>query len=112
MSYYRVIPRDLFNEGNLLKCYGKLYIELEKIGMENRLIHVRPESNFEVVQDESGFTYLNNVYMTSIQFYRPLNSREDWPLYALNVETDDEYSVFDNEGNLDEEFKKFLNSSI
>ena len=29
MTYRRVIPRDLFNEGNLLKCLGKLYVQAE-----------------------------------------------------------------------------------
>ncbi len=27
--YARVIPRDLFNEANLLKCFGNLYLRLE-----------------------------------------------------------------------------------
>lgn len=29
MSYFRVIPRDLFNEASLLKCYGRLAILLD-----------------------------------------------------------------------------------
>ncbi len=29
MTYKRVIPRDLFNEANLLKCYGALWIALD-----------------------------------------------------------------------------------
>jgi hypothetical protein len=31
MGYTRVIPRDLFNEANLLKCIGGLYIALEHV---------------------------------------------------------------------------------
>lgn len=27
MTYRRVIPRDLFNEADLLKCLGRLYID-------------------------------------------------------------------------------------
>jgi hypothetical protein len=29
VSYFRVIPRDLFNEASLLKCYGRLAILLD-----------------------------------------------------------------------------------
>lgn len=28
--YIRVVPRDLFNEGDLLKCYGRLWILLDE----------------------------------------------------------------------------------
>ena len=33
MSYPRVIPRDLFNEASLLKCYGQVYLKLEELGL-------------------------------------------------------------------------------
>lgn len=29
-NYERVVPRDLFNEANLLKCIGKLVLEIEE----------------------------------------------------------------------------------
>lgn len=107
MSYFRVIPRDLFNEANLLKCYGMLYIELEKIGKEKILYGGDTEDPFEVVQDESGFTYLRNVYIVGLQFYRPLNSRSPWPLYAVD-DGGEEMGVFNSEGNLSREFTEYI----
>ena len=32
--YNRVIPRDLFNEANLLKCMGQLYLCLEAANLK------------------------------------------------------------------------------
>ena len=51
MTYTRVIPRDLFNEGDLLKCYGRLWILLDEtrghvaqLGEEEQL----PSAPFEI----------------------------------------------------------------
>lgn len=106
MSYFRVIPRDLFNEGNLLKCYGRLWINLENMALEHLLQHTDAEAGFNVMQDDSGFTYLSNVKLDDFILYRPVNSREPWPLYALY--NDEEYSVFDEHGNFDKMFKDLL----
>ncbi len=106
MNYPRVIPRDLFNEGNLLKCYGKLYIELEKIGLENLLKHFNKDTPFEVTQDESGCLYIDNLYINYIKFFRPLNSRESWSLYAIY--NDIEYEIFTNEGTFTTKFKNLV----
>lgn len=108
MSYKRVIPRDLFNEANLLKCYGKLWIELEKLNLEKLISHVDNDLNFDIVQDIDGDLTIDNVYLRNTKLRRPLNSRDPWPLYAMH--DDIEYVVFCHDGTLTDEFKKLLKS--
>lgn len=104
MSYQRVIPRDLFNEGNLLKCLGRVYLNLEVLGRESMLTHDGEE--FSIDQDENGSLIVTNVMLMrdgqEFAFRRPLNSREPWPLYLVNSD-DDEISVFDESGEFTEE---------
>jgi hypothetical protein len=101
MSYTRVIPRDLFNEANLLKCYGQIYLNLEHVhGVDVELIS--DGEPFEVVQDDSsGGITLQNVQLLingeEQKLYRPLNSRESWPLYLMGPD-DEEISVFREDG--------------
>ena len=101
MSYIRVIPRDLFNEGNLLKCYGRLYLNLE----------YEYGDSFEVVQDENdgSITLLYVKLVVRGQYYplrRPLNSREAWPLYVIVDDT--EIAVFDEHGAFTPEMLAFI----
>lgn len=111
MSYVRVIPRDLFNEANLLKCFGQIYINLESLNLPKvRLEH--DGKAFRVAQDaSSGALYLGNVTLvvgeSYCQLHRPLNSREAWPLMLTTAE-EEEISVFDVEGNFSPEMVEFL----
>lgn len=105
MSYIRVIPRDLFNEASLLKCLGKLALHLESI----RSIAVLEDFGqaFSVVQDENDGTISveNLPFMIGhevVRLYRPLNSREPYPLYAQLG--DEEIQVFDDAGDLSPQF--------
>lgn len=101
MSYVRVIPRDLFNEGDLLKCLGRLYIATE--GFHNvELVH--DNEAFDIGQDQSdGSVRVGNVglFIDDVQYdvYRPLNSRQPWPLY-LETHDGEELLVFDEVGEL------------
>jgi len=111
MTYDRVIPRDLFNEGNLLKCYGQLYLNLEKMGMEDCLKYTGGQ--FHVEQDQSdGSTYLLNVHLiVRGQLYplrRPLNSRDPYPLYVHVSEDDDPIEVFTDNGTFTPEMVAWL----
>jgi hypothetical protein len=116
MSYPRVIPRDLFNEANLLKCYGRLYINLEKGSFPDAEMVFLDEStdeSFQVVQDDSsgGLTIANVKLVVRgepIALMRPLNSREPWPLYAVNPQCNDEVEVFDDEGDFTPAMQQFL----
>lgn len=99
-TYYRVIPRDLFNEANLLKCLGRLVLAADTL------------SELDVTHDDGPFRVEQNpdtggLYCTNVRFFwkgqlmeleRPLNSREPWPLYWVNSE--EEIEVFDSEGNV------------
>ena len=104
-TYDRVIPRDLFNEASLLKCYGRLYILLE----DNR--HARYPVDlvrtFDIVQRSSdGFLFIENlpfrIGQSDFRLVRPLNSRHPWPLYAEKIgDTDfEEVPVFTDAGEL------------
>jgi hypothetical protein len=111
MSYLRVIPRDLFNEGDLLKCYGQLYLELEKLRLEECLEHHADKDQFRIRQNpEDGSLTIGNVILIvrgkQVHLSRPLNARAKYPLWA-SVD-DHEYRVFDAEGKLSDEFREFL----
>lgn len=112
MTYRRVIPRDLFNEANLLKCYGQLYLELEKLGLQDCLVHKDEEGYFRVKQwQDDGSLSLQNVILVvrgeQISLYRPLNARSPYPLWAIIV-GGDELQVFNADGTLSDEMREFL----
>jgi hypothetical protein len=115
VTYLRVIPRDLFNEANLLKCYGQLWLKLEgrlndSLTFDFEDFDGRP---FEIEQRQAdGTTYIANVTLFSdgrrVSLHRPLNSREPWPLYAIHPEDDDEVAVFTDDGELTDEFSRLI----
>lgn len=114
--YLRVIPRDLFNEANLLKCLGKLYLCLETLNPEGVTLEHDGEA-FEIDQSEdSGGLFVRNVTLIvrgeEVHLWRPLNSRHAWPLYLTLDLDDEEYSVFDDDGNLSIEMLKFLTTAV
>lgn len=109
--YMRVIPRDLFNEANLLKCFGQLYLQLEILNTPDvELLH--DGEAFDIGQHgDSGGLYIRNVSLIvrgeAMPIHRPLNSRYAWPLY-LTTADDEEISVFDDNGRLSNEMLQFL----
>jgi hypothetical protein len=105
MSYQRVIPRDLFNESSLLKCYGRLYIALEGDGRAGFAVEFA--DSFDIVQrEDDGFLFVDNLPFRvgeyEYRLVRPLNSRHAWPLYAERIDDSDfdAIPVFDGSGNL------------
>ena len=110
MSYLRVIPRDLFNEANLLKCIGKLCIETENFSRAS--FNDDSFYSFNVIQNEDD----GSISLENVEFYIDgdfcnlkvhLNSRDAWPLYLTNSEGE-ELRVFDEQGNLSEEMRFLL----
>lgn len=110
MTYRRVIPRDLFNEASLLKCLGRLAILTEDLpgvamqyGGEGD-----PDEGWNIRQDEaSGAIYADNVLLwiggRVAHLERPLNSRDEWPLYLTHLDGRElgfEIEVFDSLGGL------------
>lgn len=111
MAYLRVLPRDLFNEGNLLKCMGRLWIILDETHGHAAKFETEDCDGFDIVQDpNSGAIYARGVvftvHKTPLLLTRPLNSRNEWPLYAENE--DSSVAVFDDAGNLSEEMRAFI----
>jgi len=112
MTYQRVIPRDLFNEADLLKCLGKFYIMAEHRPIV-RILH--SGHTFNIVQNsDDGSIYCDNICVIigrkTYDHFRPLNSRSPWPLY-LRLRNDpdaDDFRVFDDEGNLSDDVKRLL----
>jgi len=113
--YKRVIPRDLFNEASLLKCYGRIFINLETAGLSG--IELEHDGTaFDVRQDfGSGDIYLANVELTvrgkPYRLRRPLNSRDGWPLFL--IEDNEEYiSVFAGDGSFSPEMINFCSQQL
>lgn len=113
MSYQRVIPRDLFNEADLLKCLGRLYILTEGHIPKVRILHTG--NAFNIVQDScDGSIYCGNICVIIgsriYDHFRPLNSRKPWPLWLrLRADPDaEDFRAFDDQGNLSDEMKGLL----
>jgi len=110
-DYVRVIPRDLFNEANLLKCLGRVYINLESADCPDVSLE-HDSAPFAVAQDsDSGALCVENVTLKvrgkPYRLFRPLNSRRSWPLW-LYPNDDTEIEVFTDDGAFSEEMKAFL----
>lgn len=96
----RVLPRDAFNDANLLKCVGKITLLIED-GII-KLTYEYDGKPFDIQQDESdGSTYIANVSFFTpsgkpLQHRRPLNSRARWPLELILG--DDVYYAFTEMG--------------
>lgn len=119
MSYNRVIPRDLFNEANLLKCHGQIYLNLERLNVQAELVDdgsLHNGSHFRVHQDDDGNLELLNVYLLAHgrrwHVRRPLNARRPFPLYLQPADDDDsdEIDVFNDDGSFTAEMLAFLKS--
>lgn len=115
-NYKRVIPRDLFNEANLKKCYGRLAILLGETRDHKASIGPESVDNFIVSQNYAtgGITISNLDFIVNGVKYileRPLNSRQEWPLYVTGQDDDpdfEEIEVFDESGNFSEEMLEFI----
>lgn len=113
MSYMRVIPRDLFNEANLLKCLAQLYLASETLPEGKLTVELVGPQNarFLVEQDPSdGSLYVANVRVCldgmAVTVTRPLNARNPWPVYATYGDVVEQ--VFDDAGAVRNEFLNML----
>lgn len=120
MTYKRVMPRDLFNEANLLKCLGHLVLMIEGRSDYNaNIIGSDIEDGWSIQQNETtGGIYADNVLLfignKIAMLERPLNSREAWPLSVERldgIELEETIDVFDSDGNLSELFTKLISFS-
>jgi hypothetical protein len=111
MTYRRVVPRDLFNEADLLKCYGRLWILLDDHRRHDAYLGEGDGSPFVITQDpaDGSITVSNLLFRVNGNTWRlsrPLNSRAPWPMYASRH--DEEVSVFTEEGKLTAEFRQLI----
>lgn len=118
--YIRVIHRDVFNEANLLKCLGALYIALETAGDHKAQFDVEDVDRFGIFQNpDDGSIYVGNlpfsIHGRRFHLSRPLNSREPYPLYATESWPEigvgaEPVAVFLPDGRLTSDFKKLIAS--
>lgn len=117
-NYYRVIPRDLFNEGKLLTELGFLSLAIldNKDGIENILTIELTEEDygFVIAQDETnGSLFVSNLrvqsvkYFTVCEFYIPLNCRDKNAL-RFRCELFDIEGVVFNGADFSNDFKSLL----
>jgi hypothetical protein len=109
MNYKRVLPRDLFNEADLLKLCGKLWIALDDCGSPNAKFSEESVDSFDIAQDPgSGAIFLENISLIirgeAYRLERPLNARAPWCLYACRL--DEECQVFTEDGKLSRDFMR------
>lgn len=104
MGYRRVLPRDAFNEANLLKCIGFIALYRPNLITEN-------VPYFDIVQKESD----DSIHCTNVWFkvgkrrcliHRPINSRRPFPVY-VTIKDEDIY-IFDDDGLFSKDILKLL----
>lgn len=113
MTYIRVVPRDLFNESNLLKCLGHIALGIHDGKLPGlRLLSEDFDSGFVVEQRSStGEFYcpefqLYNPHVGMLYHAQPLNSREPYALFLFD-DQDEEYAVFNDDGSLHDDMRLF-----
>ncbi len=116
-GYERVIPRDLFNEGDLKNLYGRLVIKLGETPDHDARFVEEQVPYFDVVQDVSGGLSIGNLtFMVGAVRYlltRPLNSRSKWSLWLTSYDDPDfeEIAVFDDRGELAPEMLRLIGTA-
>lgn len=118
-QYTRVIPRDLFNEADLLKCYGRLYILLETAGAHLAKLsdaNLEQEEPFEIgqSQDDGSISVLNVIFTIDDvrwRLERPLNCRDPWPLYCVSFDGEIRERVFTEKGDFSAKFLEIIFST-
>lgn len=93
MSLQRVLPRDAFNDANLLKCIGQLTMLIEDGMVPWKYDFDGDEFNI-YMDGYDGHTRVSNVAFyrrdpesgdwDNIYLLRPMNSRDPWPLQDLD----------------------------
>lgn len=116
-GYRRVLPRDLFNEADLLKNMGRLWIGLDELGPDCRARIIEEDvSRFEIVQNEAsgGITVANITFEIGGIVHgleRGLNARRPWPLMVETSDADPDFepvNVFDEDGSFSANFRRLV----
>lgn len=111
-GHTRVIPRDLFNESKLLKGLGQLALKIHDNGAFGLTMHLFDEEDngFLIYQDPGdGSLLVANLVVLDrdkepVRFRSTYNSKEPYPLYMVVSGTEEEITVFNDDGSFTEEF--------
>ena len=112
INYQRVLPRDLFNEAKLLEQIGRVCLAIHE-NVLTRLSFDNDGSSFDIQLSDEGSLYISNLDFLDaenlpVNFTTNYNSRLKNPLLAHDLETEEDYFVFDDQGNFTSQFlKKF-----
>lgn len=105
-QYMRVLPRDLFNESKLLKCFGLLTVRIHDSMAPQGLEFEHDGSPFEIALTDDGSLTITNILLTlngqSLLFKTTYNSKNNFPFFLEHDYC--EYLVFDEQGAFTEEF--------
>ena len=112
MSYRRVIPRDLFNEAKLLKCLGRLCLQVHE-GQAGNLTFEHEGDSFDIDQnpDSGGLACINlRFYLdeTIIYFESSYNSKDNYPLWWIGDDGCRYERVFNEDGSFTAEFASLI----
>lgn len=108
-DYIRVIPRDLFNEGKLLKCMGRLCLLIHDRQTPALMSVGEIEEPFIIgLMDEGSLTITNleiKIKKKEFLFKTTYNSKSSYPLYVEHEYVD--YLVFNEDGHFSDDFINF-----
>lgn len=115
MTHQRIIPRDLFNEGKLLKALGFLGLAIHDCSepMARHLEFDHDGSPFDVQITDGGFLYAANLHLfcceRQINLFTTYNTKAVFP---LQFEHEDDVNVFGdyvfNEDGFTDEFNDLI----
>ena len=115
-GYQRVLPRDAFNEGNLMTNIGRLWILLDEHRDHDASIVEEDVEQFDIRQNDAtgGLTVTNLTFLvggTRHYLERPLNSRDKWPLLVSEKDGDEDFEpveIFNDEGGFSAEMLQLI----
>jgi len=114
MSYIRVAPRDLFNEANFMKCIAQISLLLHDSPIKDvkLWLDIWETNGVRFVQTIDGELFEATIRLriknNSYILFRPLNSRETYPVYIIDDATYEQYTILTNAGTFSEEFLEFI----
>jgi hypothetical protein len=110
LNYDRVLPRDLFNEAKLLKCVGRLCLLIHDDKAPDGVKFEHNSDAFEIGMTTDGDLTISNIKFfindKEIMFVTRYNNKANYPFFVQDEEYLD-HRVFDEQGNLDNEFIQF-----
>lgn len=107
-DYQRVLPRDLFNESKLLQQVGRICLAIVDNEL-TRLSFEHDDSAFDIRLSDKGSLYISNIEFLDVEglpvsFKTTYNSRAKDPLLTHDVETEEDYLVFNDQGGFTSRF--------